>query len=111
MEEMLSKSCVINVPGARPVVAQDEHVAAECAVRERSFSAVCRTQDVLRDSTLSQSDKRDLLRRWALDAYLIELAQSDTAPTTSRLDEVIEALITLDDTELRRTMSRQRNRI
>ena len=63
-------------------------------------------QDVLRDSTLSQSHKRDVLRRWALDVYLIELAQSDTAPTTSRLDAVIDALIALDDTELRRFMDR-----
>jgi len=60
-------------------------------------------KDVLRDSALSVAEKRDVLRRWALDAYLIESAQShgDAAPHPSRLDEAIDALIDLDEPELR----------
>ena len=61
-------------------------------------------QDVLRDPALSQSEKRDVLRRWALDAYLIESAQGDATP--SHLDKLIDALIALDDTELRRFIGR-----
>jgi hypothetical protein len=33
-------------------------------------------QEVLRDPSLSLAEKRDVLRRWALDAYLIELSLS-----------------------------------
>ena len=74
------------------------------------FTLYAAPRDVLCDSRLSQSDKRELLRRWALDAYLIALAQSDGVPNTSRLDEVIDMLIALDDTELPRFMDRSKFR-
>lgn len=55
-------------------------------------------QDVLRDPDLGQAEKRKLLHRWALDAYLLELAYSKGRPQSeaSRLQEVIDALIDLD---------------
>lgn len=54
-------------------------------------------QDVLHDTRLDDDQKRDLLRRWALDAYLLDLAFSSGAPGhQSRLQEVIDALIDLD---------------
>jgi hypothetical protein len=56
-----------------------------------------RPEDVLRDPKLARDEKRDILRRWALDAYLVEVAATEGAP--SRLEEVIDALIDLDDAE------------
>ena len=55
-------------------------------------------QDILRDPDLSESQKRERLRRWALDSYLIEVALANGEPQTaaSRLPEVINALIDLD---------------
>jgi hypothetical protein len=51
---------------------------------------------VLRDPTLSAAEKRDLLHGWAFDAYG-ELARAKTKPASaSRLPEVIDALIDLD---------------
>src|ERR1700730_7893468 len=48
-------------------------------------------KDVLDDHVLSPAQKRDVLRRWVLDAYLIELALFKGEPQSepSRLDEVI----------------------
>jgi hypothetical protein len=65
-------------------------------------------RDVLCNPVLSQSEKHDVLRRWALDAYLIEsgLSKGDAVPGPSRLDEVIDALIDLDEPELRRIVDR-----
>jgi hypothetical protein len=65
-------------------------------------------QAVLRDSALSYSEKRDVLQRWALDAYLCELALSkgEAALNPSRLPEIIDALIDLDEPELRRILER-----
>ena len=56
-------------------------------------------QDVLDDHDLSPAQKQDVLRRWALDAYLIELDLFKGKPQTepSRLDEVIDALFELDE--------------
>jgi hypothetical protein len=34
-------------------------------------------EDVLRDPKLSREHKREILRRWALDAYLIEVAATE----------------------------------
>jgi ETC complex I subunit-like protein len=58
-------------------------------------------QDVLHDRDLSPVQKRNVLRRWALDAYLIELAlfNGEPRPDPSRLDEVIDALFDLDETQ------------
>lgn len=55
-------------------------------------------QDVLHDEKLTPEEKRDLLRRWALDAYLLDLAFSRGTPESgaSRLQEVIDTLIDLD---------------
>ena len=57
--------------------------------------------EVLRDPKLSPEQKREILRRWALDAYLIEVAMTEGMPQgePSRLDEVVDALIDLNDTE------------
>jgi hypothetical protein len=64
-------------------------------------------QEVLRDPALSQTEKRDVLRRWARDAYLIESTSKDSAVLrASRLDEVIDALIDLDEPELRHLETR-----
>jgi hypothetical protein len=56
-------------------------------------------KDVLADPALTQPEKRDKLQRWALDAYLIERALPKGHPVwrQSRLDEVIDALIDLDE--------------
>ena len=65
-------------------------------------------QGVLRDPALSEAEKREALWRWALDSYLAELAISrgDAALHPSRLDEVIDVLLDLDEPELRRMASR-----
>jgi hypothetical protein len=56
-------------------------------------------EGVLRDPKLSREMKREILRRWALDAYLTEMAATEGVPKgePSRLQEVIDALIDLDD--------------
>jgi hypothetical protein len=55
-------------------------------------------QDVLHNSHLNTEQKRDLLQRWALDAYLLDLEFSGGSSNdqASRLQEVIDALIDLD---------------
>jgi hypothetical protein len=55
-------------------------------------------QDVLNDPQLNSDQKRDLLLRWALDAYLLDLAFSSGASGNrlSGLQEVVDALIDLD---------------
>jgi hypothetical protein len=55
-------------------------------------------QDVLRNKELKLEQKRELLRRWALDAYILELTCSDgrLEAEGSRLQEVMDALIALD---------------
>jgi hypothetical protein len=67
-------------------------------------------QDVLVDHELSPAQKRDVLRRWALDAYLIELALFNGEPQSepSRLDEVIEALFDLDERQASTSAHRTR---
>jgi hypothetical protein len=53
--------------------------------------------DVLRDESLTHEQKREMLRRWALDAYQLDLAFSKgTSEHASRLQDVIDALIELD---------------
>jgi hypothetical protein len=56
---------------------------------------------VLRDPKLLMEQKREILRRWALDAYLIEVAMTEGVPDgePSRLDEVIEPLSDLEDAD------------
>lgn len=55
-------------------------------------------QAVLRDPDLAPAEKRELLHRWALDAYLMDLAHFKGEPQSeaSCLEEVIDALIDLD---------------
>jgi hypothetical protein len=59
-------------------------------------------RDVLRDPALSESQKADALRRWALDEYRSELAlfKGDAVPHPSRLDEVVDALLDLVESNL-----------
>ena len=73
--------------------------------------AVCYAdpQDVLRDPKLDPVQKREVLHRWALDAYLLELAYSKGEPQAqlSRLQEVIDALIDLGHPASHRQRSEQ----
>jgi hypothetical protein len=56
-------------------------------------------QDVLQDDRLLPERKRDILRRWALDAFQIEMEHSKgkLLDEPSRLQEVIDALLDLDE--------------
>jgi len=56
---------------------------------------------VLTDAQLSPAQKRDVLLHWGLNAYQIELAPPRGEPQSepSRLDEVIDALLDLDEME------------
>jgi hypothetical protein len=56
-------------------------------------------QQVLRDRNLAPEGKRDVLRRWALDAYQIEMEHSKgkSLADPSRLEQVIDALLDLED--------------
>jgi hypothetical protein len=64
--------------------------------------------DVVRDPTLTAAEKQDVLRRWALDEYLIQTGMTDwTAQSVpSRLDEIIDALIDSDVGAKMTTISR-----
>jgi hypothetical protein len=58
---------------------------------------------VLHHQTLSRAQKIDILRRWALDAQALQVAEDEnmTAPPQQRpslLDEVMQALHDLDAT-------------
>ncbi len=66
--------------------------------------------DVLRDPALSEFEKRNVLCRWALDAYRSEVTCSKRHDIArpSNLDEVIDALIDLDEPEIRRVAARAR---
>src|SRR5262245_34100673 len=60
-------------------------------------------RDVLSDPGLSRSEKRSVLRRWALEAFRVEsmFSRGNANPELSYLDEVIDALIDLDEPDLR----------
>ena len=68
--------------------------------RPRPADRSRRPGDVLRDCGLSIEQKREILRRWALDAYRAEAAAAagGEAPREEsvRLDEVIDAIIDLE---------------
>jgi NADH dehydrogenase ubiquinone Fe-S protein 4 len=55
--------------------------------------------DVLTDEHLSPAERLDVLHRWALNAFQIELALSkgEEQSEPSRLEEVIDALLDLDE--------------
>lgn len=61
-------------------------------------SSYAHPSEVLRDPKLSAEQKRNLLHRWALDAYRIEVFATEGMPSSapSQLDEAIDALIDLD---------------
>ncbi|MDR3420662.1 MAG: ETC complex I subunit [Xanthobacteraceae bacterium] len=67
--------------------------------------------EVLRDAKLSTEQKREILRRWALDAYLIEVAMNEGMPQgePSRLEEVVDALIDLNDAENSASLAQARH--
>jgi ETC complex I subunit conserved region len=56
-------------------------------------------QAVLRDPDLTEEGKREVLRRWALDAYQLEIEHSKgkLPSEPSRLQQVIDALLDLED--------------
>ncbi|CAX23229.1 conserved protein of unknown function [Methylorubrum extorquens DM4] len=56
-------------------------------------------QEVLENAGLSRADKLEILRRWAWDAWLIETAAGEGMPPGEepRLDEVVQALLSLDE--------------
>lgn len=55
-------------------------------------------QEVLHDATLSLDDKREVLRRWAWDAWLLEVAADEAVAQgePSRFDEVKAALLMVE---------------
>ncbi|NNM75186.1 NADH dehydrogenase ubiquinone Fe-S protein 4 [Enterovirga aerilata] len=57
--------------------------------------------EVLNDPSLSTEDKREILRRWAWDEWLLEVAADEAMAggEPSRLDEVKAALVELDRSE------------
>ncbi|HEX2134671.1 MAG TPA: NADH dehydrogenase ubiquinone Fe-S protein 4 [Microvirga sp.] len=58
-------------------------------------------QEVLNDASLTFGDKREIPRRWAWDAWLLETAADEAMADgeSSRLDEVKAALHTLEEAE------------
>jgi hypothetical protein len=58
-------------------------------------------EEIVNHPNLSFEEKRELLHRWAFDAYRIEVVAAE-APRRyehSRLDEVIDALIALEEAQ------------
>lgn len=57
--------------------------------------------EVVHDTSLSMADKREILRRWAWDEWLLEVYadESPAADKPSRYDEVQSALLMLDQLE------------
>jgi hypothetical protein len=57
--------------------------------------------EVVHDPSLSMEDKREILRRWAWDEWLLEVeaAESPAAGKPSRYDEVKSALLMLNQLE------------
>ncbi len=58
-------------------------------------------REVLNDPSLTMEDKREVLRRWAWDAWLLDVAADEAmvAGEPSRYDEVKAALLALDHLE------------
>jgi hypothetical protein len=56
-------------------------------------------EEIVKHPTLSFDKKRELLHRWAFDAYRVEVVAAEAARPfeRSRLDEVIDALIALEE--------------
>lgn len=81
-----------------------EAIRKGCAPGTDPAALYADPQDVLHNSHLNSEQKRDLLQRWALDAYLLDLEFSGGSPNdqVSRLQEVIDALIDLDGVQTRK---------
>jgi len=55
-------------------------------------------EEIVMHPNLSFDKKRELLHRWAFDAYRLEVIGAEMPrPDRSRLDEVIDALIALEE--------------
>jgi hypothetical protein len=56
-------------------------------------------EEIVKHPSLSFDKKRELLHRWALEAYRVEVVAAETPRPyeRSRLDEVIDALIALEE--------------
>ena len=56
-------------------------------------------EEIVKHPNLSFDKKRELLHRWALDAYRVEVIapEAPRACECSRLDSVIDALIALEE--------------
>jgi hypothetical protein len=56
-------------------------------------------EEIVKHPNLSLDKKRELLHRWAFDAYRVEViaAEAPRPSERSRLDEVIDALIALEE--------------
>src|SRR5439155_25731358 len=67
-----------------------------------SSAGYARPEDVLCDRSLSKAEKRAVLQRGALDSYLTELTLSnaDEVPDPWRFDEVVDALLDLDEADV-----------
>jgi ETC complex I subunit-like protein len=64
-------------------------------------ASYARPDDVLSDDGLSPAQKREVLCQWALEAYKIErgLVSDRSQPRPSRLEEVIDAMLDLDEAQ------------
>jgi len=62
--------------------------------------------EVVHDPTLSMADKREILRRWAWDEWLLEVdaTESPAVAKPSRYDDVMTALLMLDRLEHRQLL-------
>jgi hypothetical protein len=56
-------------------------------------------EEIVKHPGLSFDKKRELLHRWAFDAYRVEVVAAESLPPydRSRLDKVIDALIALEE--------------
>ena len=73
-----------------------QHYQAALAAPEAIYSAAI---DVVRDQRLTQEQRRAVLKNWAWNEYLVDLATAEGMPENSRpsrLDEVELALATLE---------------
>jgi hypothetical protein len=59
----------------------------------------CNAEEIVKHPGLSFDKKRELLHRWAFEAYRVEVIAAKAPPPygRSRLDQVIDALIALEE--------------
>ena len=76
--------------------------ASRAKVEDRTSYSVtacyANPDEILKSPKLSTQQKRELLCKWAFDAYRVEVTATGGTPpcSPSRLDEVIDTLIDLD---------------